>query len=140
MVVLKELRLNILGYRLEKLKNRLTKHFSDTIYFWHPRYRNKSEVVFWNKVPKGQIVEAGLLSTEEKEYNISFKDLRFNHDPARTVFHCAKLLRSYIKESTLEGVKFPPSQEDIHGEAAPIPDMLYNFLGWLLFKVTNVKN
>ena len=110
MVVLKELFLNILGYRLEKLKKRLINHFGDTIYSWHPRCRSESEVVFWNKVPKGKIVEAGLLSTEEKEYNISFKDLHSNHDPARTVFHCAKLLPSYIKESTLDGVKFPPSQ------------------------------
>ena len=121
-----------LGYRSEKLKNRLIKHFDDTIYFWHPRYRSEPEVVFSNEIPKGQIVEARLLSTEEKEYNISFKDLHSNHDPARNVFHCAKLLRSYIKESTLEGMKFPPSQEDINEEAAPISDMLYNFLSWLL--------
>ena len=85
-----------------------------------------------SEVPKGQIVEAGFLSTEEKEYNVSFKDLHSNHDPARNVFHCVKLLRSYNKDSTLEGVKFPPSQEDINEEAAPIPDTLYNFLGWLL--------
>ena len=71
---LKELGLNISGYRSEKLNNRLVKHFGDTIYFWHPRYRSESEVVFSNEVLKGQIVEAGLLSTEEKEFNISFKD------------------------------------------------------------------
>ena len=128
----KGLGLNILGYSSEKIKNRLIKHFDDTIYFWHPRYRSESEVVFWNEVPKRQIAEAALLSTEEKEYNISFKDLHSNHDPARNVFHCVKLLRSYIKESTLEGRKCPPSQEDVNEEAAPIPDMLYNFLGWLL--------
>ena len=63
---LKELGLNILGYRSEKLKNRLIKHFDDTIYFLHPRYRSESVVVFSNEVPKGQIVEAGLLSTEKK--------------------------------------------------------------------------
>ena len=92
-----------------------------------------------NKVPEGQIVEAGLLSTEEKEYNISFIDLHSNHDPARDVFHCAKLLRSYIKESTLEEMKFPPSPEDVNEEAAPIPDMLYNLLGCLLFQSDECK-
>ena len=135
----KELGLNILGYRSGKLKNRLIKHFDDTIYFWHPRYRSELEVVFLNKVPKGQIAEAGLLSTEEKEYNISFKDLHSNHDPARNVFHCGKLLLSHTKESTLEGMKFSPSQEDINEEAAPIPDMLYNFLGWLLSQSDECK-
>ena len=134
---LKELGLNILGHGSEKLKNRLIKHFDNTIYFWHPRYRSESEVVFSNEVPEGQIVEAGLLSTEEKEYNISFKDLHSNHDPARNVFHCAKLLRSYITESTLEGMKFPRSKEDINEEAAPIPDML--FLAWLLSQSDQCK-
>ena len=136
---LKELGLNISGYRSEKLKNRLIKHFDDTIYFWHPRYRSESEVVFSNEVPEGQIVEAGLLSTEEKEYNISFKDLHSNHDLERNVFQCTKLLRSYIKETTLEGMKFPPSQEDINEEAAPLPDMLYNFPGWLLSQSDECK-
>ena len=109
------------------------------IYFWHPRYHSESVVVFSNEVPKWQIVEAGLLSTEEKKYNISIKDLHSYHDPARKVFHCAKMLRSNIKESTLEGVKFPPSQEDINEEAAPILDMLYSFLGWLLSQSDKCK-
>ena len=54
---LKELGLNILGYRSEKLKNRLIKHFDDTIYFWHPRYRSESEVVlyFRTKYLKGKL-------------------------------------------------------------------------------------
>ena len=80
-----------------------------------------------------------MLSTEEKDYNVSFNELQSNDNPARNVFHCAKLLRSYIKESTLEGLKFPPSQEDINEEAAPIPDMLYNFLGWLLSQSDECK-
>ena len=46
---------------------------------------------------------------------------------------------SYLKESTLKGMKFPPSQEDINEEAAPIPDMLYNFLGWLLSQSNECK-
>ena len=45
---LKELGLNILGYRSEKLKNRLIKDFDDTIYFWHPRYRSESD-----EIPEG---------------------------------------------------------------------------------------
>ena len=110
---LKKLGPNFLCYMSEKLKNRIRKHFDCTIYFWHPRYRSESEVVFSNEVPKRQIVEVGLLSTEEKEYN---------------------------KESTLEGMKFPPSQEDINEEAAPIPDMLYNFSVGCFPKMINVKN
>ena len=43
---LKKLGLNISGYRSEKLKNRLIKHFDDTIYFWQPRHRSESEVIF----------------------------------------------------------------------------------------------
>ena len=45
---LKELGLNILGYRSEKLKNRVIKDFDDTIHFWHPRYRSESD-----EVPEG---------------------------------------------------------------------------------------
>ena len=37
------------------------------------------------------------------------------------------------------GVKFPPSQQDINEEAAPIPDMLYNFLSWLLSQSDECK-
>ena len=36
-------------------------------------------------------------------------------------------------------MKFPPSQEDINKEAAPIHDMLYNFLGWLLSQSDECK-
>ena len=36
-------------------------------------------------------------------------------------------------------MKFPPSQEDINKEAASIPDMLYNFLGWLLSQSDECK-
>ena len=63
---LKELGVNILGYRSEKLKNRFIKHFDDTIYFLHPCYHSESEVVFSNEVPKEPIFRSWFVIDRRK--------------------------------------------------------------------------
>ena len=62
------------NYKSYKLKNRLLKTFGDKLSFWQPGERNKSEIVFSARVPRGQIVEAGLRIVSDSMVNLDSDD------------------------------------------------------------------
>ena len=44
------------SYRTEKLKARIIKMFGEQVGFWHPKNRSKSEIIYSDLLPKGQII------------------------------------------------------------------------------------
>ena len=46
-------------YHSEKLKSRLRRSFGEKVRFWHPRHRSEAELVYYDEIPKGQVVEGG---------------------------------------------------------------------------------
>ena len=48
-------------YRGEKLKARIQRAFSNGVSFWHPKHRSEAEILNYDVIPKGQVVEACLI-------------------------------------------------------------------------------
>ena len=76
-------------YRAEKLKVRMQRAYQGRISFWHPRYRSEAEIVYSDEVPKGQILEYSITSTNKFESEILVtgnpKDLNYVYHAAKTV-------------------------------------------------------
>ena len=64
------------GYRTETLKARIIKKFGEQVGFWHPKHRSKSEIIYSELLPKGQIIEEGIGNQEISEES----DVDFDND------------------------------------------------------------
>ena len=63
------------SYRTEKLKTRIIKMFGEQVGFWHPRNRSKSEIIYSELLPKGQIIEEGIGNQQiSEESDIDFEN------------------------------------------------------------------
>ena len=121
-------------YRSEKLKSRLLKRFGDDIGFWHPRYRSKSEIVFSEAIPKGQLIEETLSQQEEDDdhdFIIEVNEFDVTSEKSVILFKAAKIVRKMVLEHNAE-VPFPLRPENIFEENIQIPNLLYNHLAWIL--------
>ena len=63
--------------------------YQGRISFLHPRYRSEAEILYSDEVPKGQIVEYSIISTNKLENEIpvrrSPKDENYVYQAAKTV-------------------------------------------------------
>ena len=121
------------SYRTEKLKTRIIKMFGEQVGFWHPRNRSKSEIIYSELLPKGQIIEEGIGNQQiSEESDIDFEnDFEKEDNQAKHLYHSAKLLRSIVTDKKYT-VPWPPVPDDLTENNIVIPDLLYNFLAWLL--------
>jgi len=121
-------------YRSEKLKKRLRKEFSNTISFWHPRFRRGCEVVFCD-VPPGLILDAGMAASSKLDDDKIEDNMQLSDDMERQdgneLYHAALLVKTAIMQ--VEDMTWPPSPEHISSAAAEaaVPPCLFNLLAWI---------
>ena len=121
------------SYRTEKLKARIIKKFGEQVGFWHPKNRSKSEIIYSELLPKGQIIEERIGNQQiSEESDIDFENDHEKEDnQAKHLYHSAKLLRGIVTDKKYT-VPWPPVPDNLTENNIVIPDLLYNFLAWLL--------
>ena len=67
--------------------------YQGRISFWHPRYRSEAEIVYSDEVPKGQIVENSITSTNKFESEIP---VTRNPKDQKYVYHAAKTVQALL--------------------------------------------
>ncbi|KAL9951848.1 hypothetical protein ACROYT_G044583 [Oculina patagonica] len=116
-------------YRTEKLKGRLIKSFGEKVGFWHPRHRSETELLYYDEVPKGQVVECGYQRSFEEEICRDKEDEEAVHH----VYHCAKTIRTALINHDIK-MPWPPCATDLDltQDSVVLPHVLYNLLAWIL--------
>ena len=137
------------GYRTEKLKRRLRAHFKDCLTFYQPA-PGTACIVYASSAPAYRIAEAMANSREggpegpsDSQEELDLEDLpaidaTFSAEASNVseVYHSALLLRKVIQDAAAEHQQpFPPSASHLNEKTAlaAVPDLLFNFLAWLLF-------
>ena len=114
-------------YRSEKLKSRLQRSFGEKVSFWYPRYRSEAELVFYDEIPKGQVVEC--------RYNQSFEEetchVEEDKEAGNHIYHCTKIVRAALLNDDV-GMPWPPSAIALKEVNFALPPVVYNLLGWIL--------
>lgn len=114
-------------YRSEKLKSRLQRSFGEKVSFWHPRHRSEAELVYYEEIPKGQVVECGFHQSFEEEVCHEEEDKEaVNH-----IYHCAKTVRAALLNHDI-GMPWPPCATDLKEVNVALPPVVYNLLAWIL--------
>lgn len=121
-------------YRTEKVKKKLIKVFENKLGFWHPSCKSETEMVYAMDVPTGQIIEVGVSASqnpaaEERPFAQPNVD---NCSAAYQVFHAAKMIRAEIQNMENK-LPWPPRPEDLTTDNIQVPDLLFNFLCWVLY-------
>ena len=115
------------GYRSEKLKARLKRSFGGKVGFWHPRHRSEAELIYYDEVPKGQVVESGYHRSFEGEMcNDDEDEKAVNH-----IYHCAKTARAALLNHDIR-MPWPPCATDLNQVDVALPPVVYNLLAWIL--------
>ena len=113
-------------YRNEKLKSRLQRSFGKKVSFWHPRHRSETQLIYYEEIPKGQVVECG--------YHRSFEEMCLDEEDEETVnhiYHCAKTVRAALLNHDI-GMPWPPCATDLKQTNVDLPPVAYNLLAWIL--------
>ena len=110
-------------YRSEKLKRRIVSHYGNQLSFWHPKNRSKSEMVFLEEVPKGQIAEAGVqsASTYVEEEAWSSDIISNDESEGKSLQHVAVIVQQALLQVN-SAVSQPIRPEDIHENNVHIPN------------------
>ena len=121
------------GYGTEKLKAQVIKMFREQVGFWHPKNRKKSEIIYSELIPTGQMIEEGIGNQEiSEESDTDFENDHEKEDnEAKHLYHSEKLLRSIVTDKRYT-VPWPPVSDNVIENNTGIPDLLYSFLAWLL--------
>ena len=91
-------------YRTEKLKVRLTKCFGESLGFWHPRYRVESEIVYFNLIPKGMMVEEKQMHSQDQVNDEIFDSCEISnyskqsHNYVSDIYYSATFIRQEINK------------------------------------------
>ncbi|KAJ8042408.1 hypothetical protein HOLleu_13456 [Holothuria leucospilota] len=124
-------------FRSEKLKKKLISRFGRKIAFWHPKKRNRCELVYSNYIPKGSLLETSVESSSSQgdtsaESEVDVEDSPPIVNKARELYHAAQLLRQTIQ--SVSGISWPPTSSKLNEESvgALIPSELHNFLAWVI--------
>lgn len=117
------------GYRTEKLKARLIKHYGDQLTFWRPQRRTETEFVYSSSVSTGQAVEAGAALVDVD----TFPSQSAPADPggSKQVFKAAAIVRGELGE-VVSTMPWPPKPEDLDVSNFEIPGLLYNLIAWIV--------
>jgi len=97
------------------------------ISFWHPRYRSEAELVYCDDVPKGQVVESGLINRSVEEEMHDREDVSYKN----YIYHATKTLRAALLNQE-SNMPWPPCATDIKEENVLLPNAVYNLLAWIL--------
>ena len=116
-------------YRCEKLKARLKRSFGEKVGFWHPRHRSETELIYYDEVPKGQVVECGFNSCEEEAF--AGEGDRPVNVISSEIYHCAKTVRAAILNYDAK-MPWPPNATDLKEFDVALPPVVHNLLTWIL--------
>lgn len=109
------------------MKSRLQRLFGEKVSFWYPRHRLEAELVFYDEIPKGQVVERG--------YNQSFEEetchVEEDKEAGNHIYHCAKIVRAALLSYDV-GMPWPPSAIALKQVNFALPPVVYNLLAWIL--------
>lgn len=113
--------INASTYRTEKLKHRLQTTFNTALGFWKPPYRDKSEIVYSEMVPKGYFAETTLDDQPQDDIDSSNDDSYTDQLPeikdteeVLQLYHTAKMIRSEILK--VKSVQWPPTTSDLSAD------------------------
>ena len=121
------------AYRTEKVKKKLIKVFGSKLGFWHPSCKSETEILYAMDVPTGQIIEVGVsaLQNPSEEESPFVQPKIDNSSAAYQVFHVASMIRAEIQNME-NNLPWPPRPDDLTTDNIQVPDLLFNFLCWVL--------
>ena len=114
-------------YRGEKLKARIQKAFSSRVSFWHPKHRSEAEILYYDKIPKGQVVEACFNRSLEDEFCDEYEPM----EDDSYIYHTAKTVRTALLNHHFD-MPWPPYASDLKEDNISLPVVVYNLLAWIL--------
>ena len=126
------------SYRTEKVKKKLIKVFGNKLGFWQPSCKTETEMVYAVDVPTGQIIEVGVsaLHDHSESENPFVPSNSDNCSAAYQVFHAAHIIKTEIQKME-NNLPWPPRPEDLTTDNINVPDLLFNFLCWVLYDDTS---
>ena len=118
------------GYKAQKLKNRLNKHFKDKVVFYQPHQLSKSQLMYSSSISIQDLINTASSSNIIPQTNRSYGNPLINvHSKSfSNLYHAAQMIKSDIKNCTDWVLIFTKSAMKT---SIWVDESLYKFLHWV---------